>query len=249
MNIGNVSESLHMFQTWFHAIEYTVSYYFDLSGYADMAIGLGLMFNIIIPINFNSPYKARNFQDYWRRWHITLSKFLGAYVFRSVYKRDSKFRNYYIATMITFLVSGFWHGAGYTFIAWGIINGIFVCIAAWMDRKNKKFPSFIAYPLTAIGIVLTRVLFVSNGFSEALDVYKGMISFTGFDEIGTFLMKRMYEVFILILGIGICWFAPNSNEMTEKFKPTYKNMILIAILFALAISQMNKVVQFLYFQF
>lgn len=247
--IANLEEALQMFPTWFHAIEYTISYYFDLSGYADMAVGLGLMFNIEIARNFNSPYKARNFQDYWRRWHITLSKFLGAYVFRSVYKKDSKFRNYYIATMITFFVSGFWHGAGWTFIAWGIVNGIFVCIAAWMDKHNKKFPAFIAYSLTAIGIVLTRVLFVSEGFSEALTVYRGMFNFTGFNEIGTFLSSRIYEVIILVLGIAICWFAPNSNEMADKFKPTYKTMLFAAVLFALSVVQMNKVVQFLYFQF
>ena len=207
------------------------------------------MFNIIIPINFNSPYKARNFQDYWRRWHITLSKFLGAYVFRSVYKRDSKFRNYYIATMITFLVSGFWHGAGWTFIAWGIINGIFVCTAAWMDRKGKKFPAVLAYTLTALGVVLTRVLFVSNGFSEAIVVYKGMIHFGGFQEFMNILRANVYEVFILLLGIGLCWFAPNSNEMVEKFKPSVRNMIFIAVIFVLALIQMNNVVQFLYFQF
>ena len=248
-SIANTNAALQMFPTWFHAIEYTISYYFDLSGYADMAIGLGLMFNIIIPRNFNSPYKARNFQDYWRRWHMTLSKFLSAYIFRSVYKKDSKFRNYYIATMVTFFVSGFWHGAGWTFIAWGILNGIFVCIAAWMDKHNKKFPAVLAYSLTAIGVVLTRVLFVSEGFSEAIAVYKGMVNFTGFNEIGTFLIARIYEALILILGMGICFFAPNSNEMADKFKPTYKNMILIGILFALAITQMNKVVQFLYFQF
>lgn len=247
--LENVSQTLPMFETWFHSIEYTISYYFDLSGYADMAIGLGLLFNIVIPRNFNSPYKARNFQDYWRRWHMTLSKFLGAYVFRSVYKKDSKFRNYYIATMVTFFVSGFWHGAGYTFIAWGIINGIFVCIAAWMNKHNKKFPSIIAYPLTALGIVLTRILFVSSTFGQALTTYQGLVSFVGFDGIGEFLSQRVYEVCILILGIGICWFAPNSNELLDKFKPNLKAMIFAAALFVIALVQMNTVVQFLYFQF
>lgn len=108
-----------MIGSWFHSIEYTVSYYFDLSGYADMAIGLGMMFNIVIPHNFDSPYKARNFQDYWRRWHMTLSRFLSNYIFRSVYKKGTKWRNYYVATMATFFVSGFWHGAGWTFVCMG----------------------------------------------------------------------------------------------------------------------------------
>ena len=91
---GNITDALPMIGSWFHSIEYTVSYYFDLSGYADMAIGLGMMFNIVIPHNFDSPYKARNFQDYWRRWHMTLSRFLSNYIFRSVYKKGTKWRNY-----------------------------------------------------------------------------------------------------------------------------------------------------------
>ena len=127
---NSVPSNPDLLLTWFSSIEYTISYYFDLSGYADMAIGLGLMFNIHIPQNFDSPYKARNFQDYWRRWHITLSRFLSTYIFRSVYKKDCKWRNYYIATMVTFLVSGFWHGAGWTFVVWGLVNGFFVCVAS-----------------------------------------------------------------------------------------------------------------------
>ena len=134
--------------SWFYSLEYTVSYYFDLSGYADMAIGLGWMFNIRIPQNFNSPYKAKDFQDYWARWHITLSRFLGAYIFRSVYKRGNKYRNYYVATMVTFFVSGFWHGAGWTFVVWGLINGILVCIGSYRNKHKKKTPLWLGVPLT-----------------------------------------------------------------------------------------------------
>lgn len=158
-------------EAWWYAIEYTVSYYFDLSGYADMAIGLGKMFNIDIPHNFNSPYKARNFQDYWQRWHITLSRFLGDYIFRAVYRKGDKYRNFYVACMTTFFVSGFWHGAGWTFVAWGVLNGIFVCTASWMKRHNKRFPFMLAFCLTALGITALRVLFVSAAFS---DVWRGV---------------------------------------------------------------------------
>ena len=107
--LGELSSNgtLQFMSSWFYSLEYTVSYYFDLSGYADMAIGLGCMFNIMIPQNFNSPYKAKNFQEYWQRWHMTLSRFLGSYIFRNVYKKGVKWRNYYVATMVTFFVSGF----------------------------------------------------------------------------------------------------------------------------------------------
>lgn len=254
---GAISTGLELLPSWFHSIEYTISYYFDLSGYADMAIGLGLMFNILIPNNFNSPYKARNFQEYWKRWHITLSRFLSTYIFRSVYKRDNKWRNYYIATMITFLVSGFWHGAGWTFVVWGIVNGIFVCTAAWMNRKEKSFPFLISFSLTMIGIVLTRILFVSNTFGEALNVYKGLLNFsslgtglsTALSTILTFILTHKRYGFYLLIGIAICWFAPNSNQIVEKFKPSKKTLIITSALMFICLINMEKVVQFLYFQF
>ena len=254
---NNIGSSPDLLLTWFSSIEYTISYYFDLSGYADMAIGLGLMFNIVIPQNFDSPYKARNFQDYWRRWHMTLSRFLSNYIFRSVYKRDVKWRNYYIATMVTFFVSGFWHGAGWTFVVWGLVNGIFVCTASWMKRKNLKFPFWLAFPLTALGVVLARVLFVSNTFSDAWHVYRGLVNVsslgadfsTMLSSVGHFISIHKSSGLRLVIGIIICWFLPSSKKMTEKFKANIWTAIYAGILMLLCITQMNKVVQFLYFQF
>ena len=254
---NNIGSNPDLLLTWFSSIEYTISYYFDLSGYADMAIGLGLMFNIVIPQNFDSPYKARNFQDYWRRWHMTLSRFLSNYIFRSVYKRDVKWRNYYIATMVTFFVSGFWHGAGWTFVVWGLVNGIFVCTASWMKRKNLKFPFWLAFPLTALGVVLARVLFVSNTFYDAWHVYRGLVNVsslgahfsTMLSSVGHFISIHKSSGLRLVIGIIICWFLPSSKTMTEKFKVNIWTAIYAGILMLLCITQMNKVVQFLYFQF
>ena len=254
---NSVPSNPDLLLTWFSSIEYTISYYFDLSGYADMAIGLGLMFNIHIPQNFDSPYKARNFQDYWRRWHITLSRFLSTYIFRSVYKKDCKWRNYYIATMVTFLVSGFWHGAGWTFVVWGLVNGFFVCVASWMKRKGWSLPAWLAYPLTAVGVILARVLFVSSSFTDARNVYKGMLNYA---SLGTGLSAVLSSVWnfvkwhkssglILVIGIIICWFLPNSKKMTEKFRPSLWTALYAGGLMLICVMHMNKVVQFLYFQF
>ena len=103
---------------------------------------------------------------------MTLSRFLSNYIFRSVYKKGTKWRNYYVATMATFFVSGFWHGAGWTFVVWGIVNGFFVCTASWMKRRGKHFPAPAAYLLTALGVVAARVLFVANTFTDAWNVYR-----------------------------------------------------------------------------
>ena len=108
---------------------------------------------------FNSPFKARNFADFWRRWHITLSKFLGDYVFRSFYKKGAGSRNFYTAIFITFLVSGFWHGAGWNFVVWGIINGLFVMASHAMSRANRSLPFLLAWSVTFLGVVLLRVMY------------------------------------------------------------------------------------------
>ena len=246
-----------LLQSWFCSMEYTVSYYFDLSGYADMAIGLGWLFNIAIPHNFDSPYKARNFQDYWRRWHMTLSRFLNAYIFRSVYRKDIPWRSYYVATMVTFFVSGFWHGAGWTFVAWGIANGILVCIASCMRKKGYSFPFWIAFPLTVIGVVLCRVLFVANSFAEVGIVFKGMVNFASLgaspsawlSSIIAFIREQRGAGVRFAFAVFVCWFLPNSKSMGEKFKPSWKTMLFAAVLMTLCTFEMNKVVQFLYFQF
>lgn len=255
---SGIDGKMPLFQSWFYSIEYTVSYYFDLSGYADMAIGLGYMFNIVIPQNFNSPYKADNFQEYWKRWHMTLSRFLSAYIFRSVYKRGNKYRNYYIATMVTFFVSGFWHGAGWNFIVWGIVNGALVCIAAYYTRKNIKLPYILGVMVTFLFVILTRVLFVSSSFGEAWLVYKSMFDIrvifstgvsTFFANIGAFVAENYQMALLLLAGLGICWFAPNTQTITKDFKLNKRTLLYAAILLGVCIANMDKVVQFLYFQF
>lgn len=237
--------------TWFYSLEYTISYYFDLSGYADMAIGLGLMFNIIIPQNFNSPYQSTDFQEYWKRWHMTLSRFLGTYIFRNVYKKGDKWRNYYIATMITFFVSGFWHGAGWNFIVWGIVNGLLVCIAAYRNKKGKKSPYLLAFILNFILVILTRVLFVSESFIYAWQVYKGMFNFRSLlnTDFMAFWNNNAKEIIVTLIGMGICFFAPNTSQISEKFKTNIPYLLYAVILLGICLVSMDKVVNFLYFQF
>ncbi|WP_026835548.1 MBOAT family O-acyltransferase [Eubacterium xylanophilum] len=247
----HITNNLPMIQSWFHSVEYTVSYYFDLSGYADMAIGLGWMFNIKIPQNFNSPYKAKDFQEYWQRWHMTLSRFLGAYIFRNVYRRGVKYRNYYIATMVTFFVSGFWHGAGWTFVAWGVINGALVCLSSWIKRKGVDIKVWYGLPLTFLFAILVRVLFVSNTFSDAYKVFKGMFNFSTvhWSTLTKLVVENWDNWALTAVGLGICWFLPTTEKMSSKFKTNWKYLAYAAVLLTICILNMDKVVQFLYFQF
>lgn len=243
---------------WLASVGYTMSYYFDLSGYADMAIGLALFFNIRLPQNFNSPYKARNFREYWNRWHMTLSRFLSDYVFRSVYKKGKGSFNFYLAVMVTFFVSGFWHGAGWKFVLWGVINGVFVCASHVMYRKKWQMPFIIAWVITFIGVVATRILFVAKDTSQAVDVMRAMVSlqdFAGMDmhalftHLLTFLAYHLYTILLLIIAMLISFFAPNTGEITKDFVPRYRHAVAAALLLGISLSQMTSVSNFLYFQF
>ncbi|MCW9026034.1 MAG: MBOAT family protein, partial [Thiovulaceae bacterium] len=120
--------TLNLFEAWATSLSYTFQLYFDFSGYTDMAIGSALLFNIKLPINFNSPYKATNIQDFWRRWHITLSRFLKDYIYIPLGgNRKGNYRTY-SNLMATFLIGGIWHGAGWTFIFWGFLHGFALVI-------------------------------------------------------------------------------------------------------------------------
>ncbi|MCR2802828.1 MBOAT family O-acyltransferase [Paenibacillus soyae] len=243
---------------WLASVGYTISYYFDLSGYADMALGLALLFNIRLPHNFNSPYKARNFREYWQRWHMTLSKFLSDYIFRSFYKKGSGSFNFYFSVMMTFFVSGFWHGAGWQFIVWGLINGIFVCMSHYMYRNKLKLPFILAWALTFAGVIGTRILFVSDSMSEAWQVMGKMVSGADFagmdvsavvDKLVTFAAYNAYTIALLLVGMAIAFFGRNSSQMTQDFQPGIRHAVAAAFLLGVSLTQMTSVSKFLYFQF
>lgn len=255
---GNITENVTMWQSWFHTIEYSISYYFDLSGYSDMAIGLGYMFGVKLSENFDAPFRAKDMQEYWQKQHMTLSRFLGAYVFKSYFKKGSKWRNYYMATMVTFFVSGFWHGAGWNFIIWGIMNGILVCIAAYRNYHKMKTPYVPAVFLTFICIVLTRVIFVVTKLSDAWIVYKKMFDFKWLFSMGIsgaasdlwrFMAQHQELGKLVILCLLICYLAPTTKKMAEKFKPNFAHLAYAGALLAICLTKMDQVVQFLYFQF
>jgi D-alanyl-lipoteichoic acid acyltransferase DltB (MBOAT superfamily) len=130
-------------QAWIGALAYTFQLYFDFSGYSDMAIGISLMFGIFLPLNFNSPYKATNIIDFWRRWHMTLSQFLRDYLYIPLggNRRGSLLR--YVNLMVTMALGGLWHGAAWTFVAWGVLHGAYLCINhAWNNYGPAIGPRY-----------------------------------------------------------------------------------------------------------
>ncbi len=164
---------------WLGAISYTLQLYFDFSGYSDMAVGLGLLFSLRLPINFNSPYQADSMIDFWRRWHITLSLFLRDYLYISLggnrYGKWAKIRNLFM----TMLLGGLWHGAGWTFILWGACHGVFLAINhLWRDLKISM-PTLLARVLTLFAVICAWVIFRSPTIDQAFNILAGMFGFHG----------------------------------------------------------------------
>ena len=174
----DVAKSLNMTEAWATSLSYTFQLYFDFSGYTDMAIGAALLFNIRLPMNFYSPYKAVNIQDFWRRWHITLSHFLRDYLYIPLGgNRKGRLRTY-LNLFVTFLLGGIWHGAGWTFVAWGALHGAALVIhRIWRDLK-LKMPKLLGWFITFNFINVAWVFFRAKNFDDAVKVLKGM--FGGF---------------------------------------------------------------------
>ena len=203
-------------QAWIGALAYTFQLYFDFSGYSDMAIGISLMFGIFLPLNFNSPYKATSIIDFWRRWHMTLSRFLRDYLYIPLggNRHGSLLR--YVNLMVTMALGGLWHGAAWTFVIWGVLHGLYLCINhAWNNfgpaiaprfRRPASLASFI---LTFLSVVIAWVFFRADSLSSALSILSKMADpshiVLGRGEIA-------YIAFIIFYA-AIAWFAPNTQAI------------------------------------
>ncbi len=176
-------------EAWPGALAYTLQIYFDFSGYSDMAIGLARMFGLRFPVNFNSPYKATSIIDFWRRWHITLSRFLRDYLYFPLGGNRHGESRRMVNLMVVMLLGGLWHGANWTFAVWGGLHGIYLMINhGWrmlVERTGWRMPG-PAFPYRALGwlvtfvaVMLAWVFFRAASFEAALNIFKGMVAAEG----------------------------------------------------------------------
>lgn len=182
--------ALDFLAAWSGALAYSAQLYFDFSAYSDMAIGLGQLFGIDLPLNFNSPYKAANIIDFWRRWHMTLSRFLRDYLYIPLGGNRKGPRRRYVNLFLTMLLGGIWHGAGWTFVVWGALHGSYLGINhAWNAFKSAlnvgrlgppRLTGFAARLLTFASVVVGWVFFRADSVGTALSVLRGMAGGNGF---------------------------------------------------------------------
>lgn len=271
----NHASNLNFIEAWVGALSYTMQLYFDFSGYSDMAIGLGLMFNIRLSINFNSPYKSTSISDFWRRWHITLSNFLRDYLYIPLGgSRRGEIRRY-TNLLITMLLGGLWHGAGWTFVIWGGLHGLYLCINHAWRQLNKPLPKFLAWTITFLAIIVGWVLFRAKNLPDAIEILQAMAGMKGIvlpgeaqGKLGVITQfgiqlkswkdmvyipevngnKALTLVVLAVVTVGATR-LPNSEEMLNKLKPNWLWAIWIGALASLSLLSLNRVSEFLYFQF
>jgi len=198
------------YEAWLGLFAYSFQIYFDFSGYADMAIGLGLLFGILLPINFNSPYKSVNIVEFWRKWHITLSNFLKDYIYIPLGGNRLGDNRAVINILITMIIGGIWHGAGWTFLLWGLLHG--VLLGAVHLFKNIYIYKYISIFITFLIVTLLWVLFRAESLELAMSYYRTLFDFQSVDfSLGA-------DETLVLFSLFIVWFLPNSSEFARNFQ-------------------------------
>ena len=253
-------------------LAYTFQIYFDFSGYCDMATGIGKMMNIDITMNFNSPYKAININDFWKRWHITLTRFFTRYVYIPLGGNRKGTMRTYVNILIVFLISGIWHGANWTFIVWGVLHGIAQVLTRSLESstglysKNNKIVNLGSWIITFAFINLTWVIFRADSLAQATELFAQFGNFTGFvpnfDLLGAMtaggfdLIARFVPASMVIIPLILFAFAmfasvwmKHTNQRLSEFKPTYAKAVLTSGIIFWCIMSFAGVSSFLYWNF
>ena len=224
---------LNFLEGWLTSLSYTFQLYFDFSGYCDMAIGIALFFGITLPINFNSPYKASNIKEFWKRWHMTLGRFLTEYLYIPLGGNKKGFSRELVNVFIVFTLSGIWHGAGWGFIIWGVLHAIAMIIQRvyryvlksvfGIEEIRSKVYIVLCWILTFNFINLSWVFFRSESVSGAVDLIKGMMGMNGIILPSTFyrffpFMEKIIQKINLFFDATTQWLAFNVIGAEPLFK-------------------------------
>lgn len=230
---------------WTGALAFTFQLFLDFSAYSEMAIGIALMLGFTLPQNFEVPYAAVSVRDFWRRWHMTLSRYLRDYVYIPLGGSRAGNARYIWATMFTMGLCGLWHGAGWTFLAWGLMHGVgLIACHAWQAR-GTPMPWPLAWVLTFSFVVIGWVLFRAPNFSVAANMLQGMAGFHGWGG-------RFEGVGLIAAGAAVSIFGPATySVMTNSLRPHPAIAIAaatIAVLVLLVVGA-GQPQTFIYFQF
>ena len=238
-------ESLGIYASWAAVLSYTLQIYFDFSGYSDMALGLARMFDVRFPLNFNSPYKSRSLIEFWRRWHMTLSRFLRDYLYIPLGgNRGTKLRRY-VNLMITMVLGGLWHGADLTFVIWGALHGLCLVLnhgwrglAKYFSPQLPNLPLYVKKSwdvfsclLTFLAVTVAWVFFRAPSTEKALTILKGMVGLHG----GMGALPKLHQGFEvwkqpIMIGVllAVSWWMPNTQQMMSAYLPEFDQQVTMS---------------------
>jgi len=243
-----------MAAAWLTSLAYTIQLYFDFSGYTDMALGAALIFNIRLPINFDSPYHALDLRDFWHRWHMTLSRFLREYLYIPLGGNRSSEPRVLANLLVTFLLGGLWHGAAWTFVVWGALHGAGLCWLRVRRREGRRpLPPPVAWSITFVFVVTTWVFFRAASLPDAFAMLRAMAGFghaaAAANALAVAAQGTIPAAFALVAGLVVVAMPRNSNSMTRELSASWLAGAATSAVLVAAILQFGHVAPFLYFNF
>lgn len=248
---------------WITSFAYLLQVYFDFSGYSDMAVGIGLLLNIQLPINFKSPYKATSIIQFWQRWHITLTDFINTYVYMPLIRAHTSFSFYYSlwVTVIAMAVVGFWHGASWNYVLFGVLQGLALVVNHLWRRYGFKISNAMGWLLTILWWHYTLVIFRATSMDSSWRMlkalYSGPLDWIGKDIYITLPAQQFIPVELLTFVVFIlfgallacCVFLKNPHEHSETFAVNARYFLITLGCLLASLLLMNHVTEFIYFQF
>lgn len=263
------AQSLNFFEAWFTSLSYTFQLYNDFSGYIDMANGVALMLNIHLPLNFNSPYKATSIQDYWRRFHITLIRFLRDHVYIPL--GGSKRGNFriYLNIVIIFIIAGVWHGTLISYILWGLLSSAAMIIHRIWSRSGMRLNRYLAWFVTFNFVNFANLVFRSTSLRDTGKILRGMLGMNGIMlseklsgipvlnasgiSFGKWLNNiggdKFYLIYFIVGAALIAFLGKNARELSEQMKPNLKWALFTALVLSVGLIHMTQVRVFLYYNY
>jgi alginate O-acetyltransferase complex protein AlgI len=269
---------------WIGALCYSLQLYFDFSGYSDMAIGIGAIFGLKLPLNFDSPFKATNISDFWRRWHMTMTRFFTNYIYtglamsgmrKAMTTQASPLRKYILTAgippILTFLVAGIWHGAGWTFVIYGLVHGLAIAtFMAWNQFANIKLPAFVSWFLTMSVVVSCLVIFRAPDVTTAISMLDAMWFMSGHEDAAhTFVFDHARATSAIVILGAVALLLPNTQQILHHdwptsdvkpensafeagllaWKPRLANAMVTGLGYTIALTLIGSGTGFLYYQF
>ena len=259
----SLSGELSMLEAWLAMLCYTIQIYFDFSGYTDMALGSAKMLNIDLPINFNSPYKSISIQEFWKRWHITLSRFLRDYIYIPLGGNRKGELRMYTNMVTTMLIGGLWHGASWLFVIWGGLHGVAQVIHKLYLKTKIEIPKWTAVVITFLFVNFTWVIFRAQNLKQVGNLYQKMFDFSSFIMPKFHHMDIKFDLniyhsmtYMLPLALILIFVFPNSLEIIKKININSKNKAIIlglifTVIFMFCLSKIcvSEYSEFIYFNF